>query len=63
MKFKAIIHNLIPTDKGFKECQNYNKLIGNRPMGSGSLTTKIENLRLWELECKHSLELARGAVK
>ncbi len=63
MRFEPILHNLLPTDTGFKECQIYNRLIGARPIGPGSLTTKIENLKLWELECKSALESVREILK
>jgi hypothetical protein len=61
--FKPILHNLQRGDVGFKEAQAYNRLIGAKPTTGGSLTSKLENIKLWEMECRHALSKVREVLK
>lgn len=60
--FAPIVHNLRPEDPGFRECQDYNKLIANKPKTIGNLQAKIENERRWKLQCAAALVAAHKAV-
>jgi len=60
--FLPIIHNLTPTDPGFLECQNYNRLIGEKPKGDMPLAEKIKAQALWRAECESALDAARALI-
>ena len=60
--FEPIIHNLSSDDAGFAECQAYNKIIAQRPKGSGNLASKIAALSAWKTACRKALALAEKAI-
>lgn len=63
MKFSPIIHNLNKNDIGYKECQLYNSLIGNKPTGGMTLTSKLSQIKAWEDLCSQALEKAQSVLK
>ena len=60
--FEPIIHNLTPTDKGYKEVQLYNALVGNKPKGNYILSNKIAMQRAWKDLCGQALEAASAVL-
>lgn len=58
-----IIHNLKPSDTGFKEVQAYNKLAGNKPIGNMRLSEKLKLQHEWKLECLRLFDAANIAVR
>ncbi len=62
--FKPILHNLTKEDGDmFYKARAYNILIGHKPRSGTNLLDKIENQRLWELECKYLLNEIRELIK
>lgn len=64
--FKPIVHNLLKTDKGFKECQEYNKLIGNKAhftQQAFDLQGKIHKEQEWRSACLLALEAVKQTLK
>ncbi|MCA6395501.1 MAG: hypothetical protein IM606_09955 [Cytophagales bacterium] len=59
MQFSPIIHNLNPKSDGYAECQLYNNLINNRPIGDGSLASKLTKIKAWQNLCSEALEKAQ----
>lgn len=53
--FTPVIHNLIPTDVGFREVQYYNLLINHKPKVKTTLVQYILDEKVWILQCKAAL--------
>lgn len=64
--FKPVIHNLTKDDKGFKEAQAYNAIIGTKQSwlkDCYTLHDKIIAERDWKSACRDALGKLENALK
>ena len=61
--FYAIIHNLTQEDAAFEACQNYNKLITQKPKSQGkTLAQTIAAQKEWQNLCYSALFIAQSKL-